>query len=278
MPGFEDLTRTLPAIETTLYYVDPAAPIGSINDVEREKSTFTLLPYQVAIRDMRPIQKSLSLDTTGFVLLERPTRVTDFYNSAQVENIYMPEIVALIAELTGADRVLTFGTLIRNNAPNAPAIAHKSVHNAHIDYNLATTRAVVDRLLPEAEKPRYAGGRVMQMNVWRPIATIGKRAAGVVRFPQYRPGGPDPRSDRRQEPGRAGRRRLEPGAQSGASLVLRAAHEAERGAGIPPVRFRRKRTAMGGAHLVQGPDQRARRRPAPKHRSAHAGVVSQLTA
>jgi hypothetical protein len=172
MPGLEDMTRTLPAIETTLYYVDPTAPIGGINDVEREKSSFTLLPFQVAIRDMRPIQKSLSLDTTGFVLVERPTRVTDFYDSAQVDTIYMPEIVALIEELTGADRVLTFGTLIRNNSADAPAIAHKSVHNAHIDYNLATTRAVVDRLLPEAEKPLYAGGRVMQMNVWRPIATI----------------------------------------------------------------------------------------------------------
>lgn len=171
MPGFEDVTRTLPAIETTLYYVDPSAPIGGINDVEREKSTFTLLPYQVAIRDMRPIQKSLSLDTTGFVLLERPTRVTDFYDERQVADIYMKEIVALITELTGAERVLTFGTLIRNNSPDAPAIAHKSVHNAHIDYNLATTRRMVDRL-PEADKPRYATTRVMQMNVWRPITTI----------------------------------------------------------------------------------------------------------
>jgi hypothetical protein len=172
MPGFEDVTRTLPAIETTLYYVDPTAPIGGINDVEREKSTFTLLPFQVAIHDMRPIQKSLSLDTTGFVLVERPTRVTNFYDERQVADIYMPEIVALIKELTGAERVLTFGTIVRNNAPDAPASAHKSVHNAHIDYNLQTTRAVVDRLLPEAEKPRYAGGRVMELNVWRPIVTV----------------------------------------------------------------------------------------------------------
>ncbi|MGH6981346.1 MAG: CmcJ/NvfI family oxidoreductase [Stellaceae bacterium] len=172
MPGFDELKRTLPAIETTLYYIDPAAPIGGINDVEREKSSFTLLPHQVAIRDMRPIAKSLSLDTTGFVLLDRPSRVTDFYDPRQVEDIYMPEIVALIKELTGAARVVTFGTLIRNNAPNAPANAHKSVHNAHIDYNIATTRAVQNRLLPEDERARYADTRVMQINVWRPIATI----------------------------------------------------------------------------------------------------------
>ncbi|HEX4111752.1 MAG TPA: CmcJ/NvfI family oxidoreductase [Stellaceae bacterium] len=172
MPGMEDFARTLPAIETIINYVDPDAPIGGINDVEREKSTFSLLPYQVAVRDMRPLAKSLSLDTTGFVLVERPSRVTDFYDQKQVEDIYLPEIQALIRDLTGAERVLTFGTIVRNNAPDAPAITHKSVHNAHIDYNIQTTRVVVDRLLPEAEKPRYAGGRVMQMNVWRPIVTV----------------------------------------------------------------------------------------------------------
>jgi hypothetical protein len=172
MPGLEDLTRTLPAVETIINYVDPDAPIGGINDVEREKSTFKLLPYQVAVRDMRPLAKSLSLDTIGFVLVERPSRVTDFYDAKQVDDIYLPEIQALIRDLTGAERVLTFGIIVRNNAPDAPAIAHKSVHNAHIDYNIQTTRTVVDRLLPEAEKPRYAGGRVMQMNVWRPLVTV----------------------------------------------------------------------------------------------------------
>ncbi|HEY7990428.1 MAG TPA: hypothetical protein VID77_03475, partial [Stellaceae bacterium] len=69
MPGFDELTRTLPAVETIINYIDPAAPIGGINDVEREKSTLTLLPYKMAVRDMRPIAKSLSFDTTGFVLV-----------------------------------------------------------------------------------------------------------------------------------------------------------------------------------------------------------------
>jgi len=172
MPGFDELTRTLPAVETIINYIDPAAPIGGINDVEREKSTLTLLPYKMAVRDMRPIAKSLSFDTTGFVLVDRPTRVTNFYDQKQVDDVYMPEIVDLIRDLTGAARVVTFGTVLRNNAKDAPAHAHKSVHNAHIDYNIATTRAVQNRLLPEAERARYANSRVMQINVWRPIATI----------------------------------------------------------------------------------------------------------
>jgi hypothetical protein len=172
MPGLEAPTRTLPAIETIINYIDPAAPIGGINDVEREKSTLVLLPYRVAVSDMRPVAGSLSFDRNGFVLVRRPSQVTDFYDTKQVAEIYMAEVAALIRDLTGAARVLTFGTIVRNNAPDAPATAHKSVHNAHIDYNIATTRAVQNRLLPEAERARYADSRVMQINVWRPIVTV----------------------------------------------------------------------------------------------------------
>jgi len=166
------LTSALPAIETIVNYVDPQAPIGAMNDGERHKSTLVLLPKKVAIRDMRPIAGALALDTTGFALVERPSRVTDFYDPKQVEDIYRPEIEALVHELTGADRVVIFGTLLRHNGADAPAGAHKSVHNAHIDYDLPTTRAVIARMLPAAEAAHYAKGRVMQINVWRPIVTV----------------------------------------------------------------------------------------------------------
>ncbi len=172
MPGFEDLTRTLPAIETIINYVDPKAPIGGINDRERHKSTLTLLPYRMTVRDMRPIAKSLSLDTTGFVLVERPSRVTDFWDAKQIDDIYLPEIKDLIRDLTGCAKVVTFGYLRRHNGADAPATAHKSVHNAHIDYDLPTTRAVVERMLPPDGAAYYADRRVMQINVWRPLVTV----------------------------------------------------------------------------------------------------------
>lgn len=172
MPGYEDLTRTLPAIETVINYIDPKAPIGAMNDAERHKSTLKLLPYRVAIRDMRPIARSLSLDTTGFVLVERPSRVRDFWDAMQVDDVYLPEVKELIQELTGCAKVVTFGYLLRHNGKEAPAMAHKSVHNAHIDYDLPTTRAVVARMLPPDEAAYYAERRVMQINVWRPLVTV----------------------------------------------------------------------------------------------------------
>lgn len=276
MPGYEDLSRTLPAIETTLHYIDPQAPIGGINDVEREKSTFRLLPYQTAIRDMRPIAKSLSLDRTGFVLVERLSRVTDFYDPKQVEEIYYPEIEAMIRELTGADRVLIFGTLLRNNSPDAPTVAHKSVHNAHIDYDLRTVRgggpaAARKRPRPLCQRPDHADQYLAADR------SGGELSAGAVRFIQHREGRPGLWADRRQEPGRgAGPGGLQCRLQCQSSLVLRPRHAAGRGVRIPAVRFRHGRAAMGGAHVVHRPDQRPRRRAAPKHRTAHTGAIRGL--
>ena len=87
-------------VEAVINYVDPAAPIGGINDVEREKSTFTLIAHRVRISDAR--QLDLGLETTGFVFLERPTAVTDFTDPDQVTEVYLPESAALVKELTGA--------------------------------------------------------------------------------------------------------------------------------------------------------------------------------
>lgn len=170
MPGFDEPTP--PAVEAVINYIDPNAPIGGINDAEREKSTFTLIPFDVVIRDMRPIAPSLSLDRNGFVLIERPTPVTDFYDPEAVMRDYYPEIEALIRDMTGADHVVIFGHLARHNGPNPPPGAHRSVTNAHIDYDLRTTRLVAERYLSDADKRRFAGGRIMQINVWRPIETV----------------------------------------------------------------------------------------------------------
>ena len=104
-------------IETIINYVDPGAPIGAHNDLERQKSTLKLVPYKVALHDARAAQ--LSLDRTGFVLAKRPTRVTDFYDPKQVAEIFEPEVADFVQELTGADKVIVFGTVIRNDNPRA---------------------------------------------------------------------------------------------------------------------------------------------------------------
>ncbi len=44
------------------------------------------------IRDGRPLVGQLSLDQNGFVLVEHRTAVTDFFDTAQLEALYYPEV------------------------------------------------------------------------------------------------------------------------------------------------------------------------------------------
>ena len=157
-------------VEAEINYVDPQAPIGGINDVEREKSTFTLIPHRMRIVDARPLQSQLDLETTGFVWLERPTAVTDFADRRQVDEVFFPECAALVQELTGADKVVVFGEVQRDGALKASL--HRPVYNAHVDYNVETIRAAAALLLPPDELERRRGQRIVLVNVWRPIETV----------------------------------------------------------------------------------------------------------
>ena len=157
-------------VEAVINYIDPQAPIGGINDVEREKSTFTLIAHRMRITDARGSQSELGLEKTGFVWLRRPTAVTDFLDPDQVSNVYLPESAALVKELTGADKVVVFGEVQRDGALKASL--HRPVYNAHVDYNEETIRAVARRLLPAEEFERRQTQRIVLVNTWRPIEPI----------------------------------------------------------------------------------------------------------
>jgi hypothetical protein len=157
-------------VEAVINYVDPTAPIGGINDVEREKSTFTLIARRMRIYDARRLGGGVGLETSGFTWLERPTAVTDFADAEQVERIFLPEAAALVRELTGADKVVVFGQVQRDGAMKASP--HRPVYNAHVDYNVETIQAVARRLLSPQEYEQRRSKRIVLVNVWRPIERV----------------------------------------------------------------------------------------------------------
>ena len=63
--------------------------------------------HDVAIADLRPFAGALSLDREGFELHRHATAARDLYDDQQIENVYYPEIEALLRDLTGASRVVT---------------------------------------------------------------------------------------------------------------------------------------------------------------------------
>lgn len=122
----------------------------------------------VVIRDARPIAAGLSLAEEGFELRPFTTRVTDFYDKDQLEQIYDAEIEALLRAATGAEKVVIFDHTIRS-VPKLGDGYREPVRRVHNDYTAKSgPRRVRDHLPPDEAEQRLQG-RYYEVNVWRPI-------------------------------------------------------------------------------------------------------------
>jgi hypothetical protein len=130
--------------------------------------------HTVTIHDMRPLAGALSLDREGFELLQHATAVRDLYDDVAVEQVYYPEIEALLRAVTGASRVIIFDATRRSDA-GAGAKNRDGLRGpasrVHVDYTAKSGPQRVRDLLGESESQRLAasGARIIQINVWRPI-------------------------------------------------------------------------------------------------------------
>ena len=136
---------------------------------------------EVTIRDMRPLASGLSMDRHGFELHSHRTQVEDLFDDEQVDAIYDPEIEALLKRVTGADRVVVFDHTRRSDAPEGAANrdgARGPATRVHVDYTVKSgpVRAR-DALGAEAvNRVLNSGGRIVQINVWRPISAQVNRS------------------------------------------------------------------------------------------------------
>ena len=138
---------------------------------DRKKSKWPFKPHAVTIHDLRPLQDELSFDRNGFVLVNQTSACKDFYDSDEVERIYIPEVIELVAELTGADKVITFGMMTRTNNPAAEE-GNLPAFGAHVDYGDRTVRMFATDVLGKEEAGKWLAGRYMLINVWRPIKVV----------------------------------------------------------------------------------------------------------
>ncbi len=128
-------------------------------------------PRIVAIRDARPLVPQLSLDREGFVLRRRATEVVDFYDDAEVRQVYYPEIERLIIEETAASKVAIFDHTVRNTAPERQIArrVREPASSVHNDYTEKSAPQRVRDLLDPSEAEARLARRYAEINVWRPI-------------------------------------------------------------------------------------------------------------
>jgi len=146
------------------YTYDPPEGVAKTNIIND--------PHTVPVFDMRPIAGDLSLDTQGFVLVDAPTQVRDFYDESQLQATYYPEAEQLVKQATGASRVVVFDHTIRRRTPGVedrtPGIPRQPVTRIHGDYTEVSGPQRVRDLMGE-EADDLLSRRFAIVNVWRPI-------------------------------------------------------------------------------------------------------------
>lgn len=163
------------ALEVTLNYVAASSPVPVVHVSEppagEPRDSTEISRHTVSMHDARDLFGQLSLDEHGFEVVHHETRAHDLWDPEQVREVYFEEMERLVADATGAAKVLAFDHNVRSFAK---ARAHQDgasmpVKFAHNDYTLKSGPQRVRDLLPEAEAERRLKRRFAVINVWKPI-------------------------------------------------------------------------------------------------------------
>jgi hypothetical protein len=136
----------------------------------RRRRTGTHELKQTAVQNGRLVADRLSLDQQGFVLVEHKTKVTDFFDPAQLEAVYYPEVEQLIKRESGASRVVIFDHTLRSGdeTEREAKLIREPVLSAHNDYTEWSGPNRVREILPD-EADALLAGRFAIIQVWRAI-------------------------------------------------------------------------------------------------------------
>ncbi|MFP6707403.1 MAG: CmcJ/NvfI family oxidoreductase [Alphaproteobacteria bacterium] len=162
-----DLTFILPQDEKP--YFESSALTG-----DQPKVFFNTEDLVVPINDMRPLAHELSVDCHGFELMTFATAVDDLYDDDAIAGVYEAELITLLKAHLGADRAAVFDHTRRSDgvagAANADGLRGPA-SRVHVDYTPRSGPQRAKDCLGEDEVDRIlgSGGRISQINVWRPI-------------------------------------------------------------------------------------------------------------
>jgi hypothetical protein len=170
--------RTSAEVSAPLTFITPSATKPAFHSSAytggAPRVFFDTERHTVAIHDMRPLAGALALDHEGFELLRHATVARDLYDDAALENVYYPEIEALLRAATGASRVVIFDATRRSDggagAQNRDGLRGPA-SRVHVDYTAKSGPQRIKDLLGEAEAARLAaaGARIVPISVWRPL-------------------------------------------------------------------------------------------------------------
>lgn len=169
----------LPFVEANLTYLVPPKekPVNYTFEPPPGVPQRSGIPevHTLPIYDARSIAPGLSVDREGYALPDYPTAVRDFYDEAEIRQVYYPEAEQFLQEYTGAARVIVFDHIVRNAQraqPGRNTIREpgKIVHNDFTANSGYTRGQLVLQLLGESDPDALLQRHFSIINIWRAIA------------------------------------------------------------------------------------------------------------
>jgi len=125
--------------------------------------------HTMSLRDGRAAAAELSLESSGFQLVEHRTAVQDFFHD-DLKALYYPEVERLVKEVSGARRVVVFDHTLRSGdqAEREARLVREPVLSAHNDYTEWSGPNRVREIMG-GEAERLLERRFAIIQVWRAI-------------------------------------------------------------------------------------------------------------
>jgi hypothetical protein len=155
-----------PMTERAHFYEDGPPPGKPVTNMRYAPRGMRILNGRLAAPDA-------SLDKEGFTLLQHESGVRDFREQDAIRRFYYREVEALVAEATGASRVVVFDHTLRRHMPDEDDRRDNMrlpATHVHVDFTPTSAKQRVRDVLPD-EADGLLKHRVEFVNVWRPIAT-----------------------------------------------------------------------------------------------------------
>ena len=136
----------------------------------RRRTSGTQEKHRVTLNDGRAIRAKLSLDENGFVFVEHPSAMKNFFDAEALKSVYYPEVERLIRSVSGAARVLVFDHTLRSGdeSEREEKLIREPVLSAHNDYTEWSGPNRVRELMGE-EAEKLLERRFAIIQVWRAI-------------------------------------------------------------------------------------------------------------
>ena len=144
-----------------------------------EINTGSYSDHRIVVRDAMPIRDHFTLDMHGFMIAQSDSAVGDFHDKAEVDRLYEREVEREVIRLTGADKCVARGWMIRTSADlssRAKEKAENYVHTggiqppageAHVDLNTPTAQRMAEATYRQhfPDGPGYS--RFLISSFWR---------------------------------------------------------------------------------------------------------------